>query len=79
MQEFTGNYFIFYRKQILFAIFFAYLMMAGGTTPIEGVIASLGAGCTFALLIAMFRAVIEVAREMMAEQKQAKEELQQKE
>ena len=42
-------------------------------------IASLGAGCTFALLIAMFRAVIEVAREMMAEQKQAKEELQQKE
>ena len=69
--------FKFYRDVvILFAIFFAYLMMAGGTTPIEGVIASLGAGCT---LIAMFRAVIEVAREMMAEQKQAKEELQQKE
>ena len=58
--------FKFYRDVvILFAIFFAYLMMAGGTTPIEGVIASLGAGCTFALLIAMFRAVIEVAREMM--------------
>lgn len=72
--------FKFYRDVvILFAIFFAYLMMAGGTTPIEGVIASLGSGCTFALLIAMFRAVIEVAREMMAEQKQAKEELQQKE
>ena len=38
--------FKFYRDVvILFAIFFAYLMMAGGTTPIEGVIASLGAGC----------------------------------
>ena len=65
--------FKFYRDVvILFAIFFAYLMMAGGTTPIEGVIASLGAGCTFALLIAMFRAVIEVAREMMAEQSKRK-------
>ena len=31
--------FKFYRDVvILFAIFFAYLMMAGGTTPIEGVV-----------------------------------------
>ena len=53
--------FKFYRDVvILFAIFFAYLMMAGGTTPIEGVIASLGAGCTFALLIAMFLSLIHI-------------------
>ena len=59
--------FKFYRDVvILFAIFFAYLMMAGGTTPIEGACSA-------------DERTREFAREMMAEQKQAKEELQQKE
>lgn len=66
--------FKFYRDVVIvFIIFFAYLMMAGGTTPVAGVIASLGAGCMIALLLEMFRALISVAREIIAEQKHEKE------
>lgn len=72
--------FKFYRDLvIIFIIFFAYLMMAGGTTPVAGVIASLGAGCMIALLLEMFRALVSVGREVIAEQKQKKQELQEKE
>ena len=48
---------------IVFIIFFFYLMYAGETTIMEGIVASLAAGWFFGLLVEMFVAIISVVRE----------------
>ena len=48
---------------IIFVIFFCYLMYAGGTTIMQGIIAALGAGWFFALFAEMVRAVASVIKE----------------
>ena len=48
---------------IVFIIFFCYLMYAGGTTIMEGIVASLGAGWFFGLFTEMIRAVASVIKE----------------
>ena len=48
---------------IVFIIFFCYLMYAGGTTIMEGIIAALGAGWFFGLFTEMIRAVASVIKE----------------
>ena len=47
-----------------FIIFFFYLMYAGETTIMEGIVASLAAGWFFGLLAEMFVAIISVVREI---------------
>ena len=47
---------------IVFIIFFFYLMYAGETTIMEGIVASLAAGWFFGLLAEMFVAIISVVR-----------------
>lgn len=49
---------------IVFIIFFFYLMYAGETTIMEGIVASLAAGWFFGLLVEMFVAIISVVREI---------------
>ena len=49
---------------IVFIIFFFYLMYAGETTIMEGIVASLAAGWFFVLLAEMFVAIISVVREI---------------
>ena len=49
---------------IVFIIFFFYLMYAGETTIMEGIVASLAAGWCFGLLPEMFVAIISVVREI---------------
>ena len=48
---------------IVFIIFFFYLMYAGETTIMEGIVASLAAGWFFCFLDEMFVAIISVVRE----------------
>lgn len=48
---------------IVFIIFFWYLMYAGGTTIMEGIVASLGAGWFFGLFAEMIRAVASIIKE----------------
>ena len=50
---------------IVFIIFFFYLMYAGETTIMEGIVASLAAGWFFGLLVEMFVAIISVVREIL--------------
>ena len=49
---------------IVFIIFFFYLMYAGETTIMEGIVASWAAGWFFGLLAEMFVAIISVVREI---------------